>query len=134
VSNFIFVKMHFRLKKLLHLLIAAILVVSTTGFTITKHYCNGEYVSMVLNSTPESCCGSSDCCNNESEIYRLKQDFTFIQVTDFDFIPAIDIEIVCLKLFVLSHPDNNISVYLKKGFIPPPDLSAKLAVLQSFLL
>jgi hypothetical protein len=54
--------------------IAAILVslgylLSTSGFTVAKHYCQGELESVSLIGTGNCCCedehSSSSCCDNE---------------------------------------------------------------------
>ena len=56
-------------------------IVSTTGFTISKHYCGGNLVSVALNTNPASCCdmSSCSCCHDESEFLQLKNDFTVSQ-------------------------------------------------------
>jgi len=55
-----------------------VLLFSTTGMTVSKHYCSGSLVNVNFFSEAKSCCEggcSTDCCHNESERYELDEDF-----------------------------------------------------------
>lgn len=73
-------------RKLANIFVLILFVVSTTGFTISKHYCHGNLVSVAINAEAESCCGSSNngCCENENEFYQLNDDFTASQNSTID--------------------------------------------------
>ena len=64
-------------RKSLNIIIASILLISTTGFTVSKHYCGSTLVSMTLNSEAESCCGmNGSYCHNESDFFQVDDDFS----------------------------------------------------------
>ncbi len=123
-------------RKIANILVLILFIVSTTGFTISKHYCHGNLVSVSINVEAKSCCGVSDndCCKNENEFCQLTDDFAatmpFNIVNDFSF----DISLFVQESFGLVSTTEIGSIYLNKGFIPPPDLSVVLADLQSFRL
>ena len=62
-------------RKTLNIIIAFILLISTTGFTISRHYCGNNLVSVVINSEAKPCCGLDNCCHNESEYFKVNDDF-----------------------------------------------------------
>ena len=124
------------LRKLVTIFVLVLFVISTTGFTISKHYCHGNLVSVKINSEAKSCCdiSGSACCHNETEIFQLQEDFTFMQssIADVDFV--LDISLFIQESYELVNNTEIGSIYLEKGFIPPPDLSVILADIQSFRL
>jgi len=123
-------------RKIANIFVLLLFVVSTTGFTISKHYCHGNLVSVSINVEAKSCCGVSDngCCENVNEFCQLTDDFAATLplniVNDFSF----DISLFVQESFGLVSTTEIESIYLNKGFIPPPELSVVLADLQSFRL
>jgi hypothetical protein len=64
------------MKRFIHIIIAGILLFTTTGFTITKHYCAGNLIDVAINATPDPCCDiSAGCCSDEESFHQLKADF-----------------------------------------------------------
>lgn len=81
------------LRKTHYIIIAVMLLISTAGFTVSKHYCGTRLIETSLNALPESCCdstGTPNCCHNEVMHYQLDDDFTGSITT------------------LLPHPHNNI--------------------------
>jgi hypothetical protein len=65
---------------LLHILLSILLLGSTTGITIKKHYCLGELQYASLNVWALPCCGEksemrSGCCRDEYSFQQLEDDF-----------------------------------------------------------
>ncbi len=53
------------------------MVVSTMGFTITKHYCGGDLIDLSIAGEVENCCDMEEgCCHNEQQTYQLEEDYT----------------------------------------------------------
>lgn len=123
-------------KKTVNIFILILFIVSTTGFTISKHYRRNNLVSVTINSVPKPCCGvnSKGCCHNENEFFQLTDEFAATQpltiVQGFSF----DVSLFIQESFGLETNTEIKSIYLKKGFIPPPDISAVLSEIQSFRL
>ncbi|MCF8368810.1 MAG: hypothetical protein K9G76_07180 [Bacteroidales bacterium] len=68
--------------KIIHLFVASILLFSTIGVVVNKHYSGGELFSTALFVKAQSCCASSCChheraggCREESDYYRLEADY-----------------------------------------------------------
>ncbi len=72
-------------KKISHIIIVLLLLVTTMGMTIDKHYCGTRLVSVSILNEVESCCDmGDDCCHNDTETFKLKVDYTHSQInTDF---------------------------------------------------
>jgi len=76
------------LKKAGHILTILLLLFSTTGLTITRHYCGRSLIHTVLYSTPENCCkGHCPGCHNEKISFRITDHFESSQ-TRLDFSPG----------------------------------------------
>ena len=107
---------------------------ASTGFSVTKHYCGGKYVSMSINSTPESCCDDGDCCRNVSEAFQLDEDTVFQLDLIVDEAPSFDIMVFENEFFQLDSFEDINSLNLDRVHIPPPNLPDILASFQSFIL
>jgi hypothetical protein len=128
-------------RKISHIVFSLVLVMTTAGMTITKHYCGSRLVSVNILSEPEKCCNNSNCCHNETITFKLDSDILNI-VPDYSlrifpssFSPAPDLFFINNSLFsdiLLNHiPAGDIT-----GFpdLPPPKLSTALPMLGAFLL
>jgi len=73
------------LKKISHIILALLVLVTTMGMTVSAHSCGGELKSIQLLSESENCCGDS-CpgCENEIIKVEIEDDFT-IQTLNFEF-------------------------------------------------
>jgi len=126
-------------KKVTSILLSFILVISTTGFTINKHFCGGHLVATQFFSTeePESCCDGMDmpagCCHNESEYYQLDENFNLAKVS---FETASNFVFTFIKHIVLNDLFASTDTYkVKYLHYKPPLLKPDIPVLiQSFLL
>ena len=125
-----------QMKKFIHILIAGLFLFTTTGFTITKHYCGGNLVDVAINATPEACCDVNEggCCTDESETFQLKENVTPVQSIDLDQEFSFDIQILVNDLFEVNLPQISESNSCFEINIPPPDVTAFLADIQSFRL
>lgn len=77
------------IKKTLNIIISLLLLVSTSGIIINKHYSGDELFSTALFVEAESCCETSCChhqdknsCSEESDFYKLSTDFTVPESSD----------------------------------------------------
>lgn len=68
------------LRKISHIILSALLLVSTMGFVVSKHYCEGKIVTVALFHSAASCGMNMDCCHNETSVYKVKEDFSTPQV------------------------------------------------------
>ena len=84
------------LKKLSHIILSLLLLISTMGMAVSKHYCGENLVSVSLfeSSSNVSCCDMDNCCHNETQLYQVKEDFS---------VPAISTVPVLAELDILGH-------------------------------
>ena len=123
------------LRKTTNIVLILLWTITTTGFTISKHYCGERLVSVTINhSLDTSCCGPErGCCHNEKESIQLKNDY--IAAQEFEELSTPEQE----NLFpVIYSYISNIPVKIKdqtkyyRNSHPPPKLSVILSELQTF--
>lgn len=131
------------IKQISHIVISMLLLISTSGVIINKHYSGEELFSSTLFVEAESCCEVSCChhehqnnCREESTLYKLIVDYTDPGKTS----PNTP---VFFELVVFALPDFNASSLaqlfvnsaLKFPFSSHPPPGKEFPVLfQSFLL
>ncbi|HEY9113843.1 MAG TPA: hypothetical protein VIN10_04040 [Bacteroidales bacterium] len=122
------------LKKIAHIILSFTLLVSTTGFTITRHYCGDIVESIAVDSLPESCCEMSDCCHNESTFYQVEDDFS-IPLID-NQIQATSLELLFSAVFVVIpqiEVASEFTLFSAAESPPPLKTVTVLSLLQSYL-
>jgi len=69
-------------RKAVHIILTAILVISTTGFTVSRHYCGSHYKSFAIDREAKSCCANPcSACHNVNDFHQLKVNFNGISVS-----------------------------------------------------
>jgi hypothetical protein len=122
-------------KKVIHILLAALLLLATTGMAVSKHYCRDSLVSTVLFGEAKACCDSDSCCHNEFSFFQLDEDYS--APSSYQNNQVIEIE-----LFAISFETNpaifgdkvEISFFTEKNPPPPPKFQTLLSMKQAFLL
>ena len=61
--------------RIINIITVCTLLVSTTGFSLSRHYCGEVLVEVAVNRQAETCCSNPDCCDTETEFYQLDEDF-----------------------------------------------------------
>ena len=122
-------------RKISHIIISFLLLISTTGLVITKHFCSGEMVSVSVFHEEEPCCGMNGCCHNETLTYQVKEDFST---------PAVANSPVLAELDILGHNlfeteslfagENDISSAFVVNSPPPKTIQTVLSLRQLYLL
>ena len=123
------------IRKISHIFIVAILLISTTGVTLSMHYSGNKLYSVSIFGEANSCCEvPCDCCNDVSDQYKLDTDYLLsdnetlqIKITDF----AID-------LYFSKTVDQLLSLYKQYSqynypIILPYEEINKFTLHQSFL-
>jgi hypothetical protein len=110
-------------------------LISTTGLTISQHYCGGELVSTSIFDEAKSCCDSDDCCKNETELIQLDVDYSISSPVVIPESIQIDLLAISLVVFNLTLEENSIvEKYAIVHSPPPPDIQTSLATRQTYLL
>ncbi|QGY44511.1 hypothetical protein GM418_12825 [Maribellus comscasis] len=108
------------LKKAVHIVLASLLLVSTVGMAVSKHYCRGDLVSVSFFHEAHSCCSMAGCCQNENHFYKVKDDFSSPAVLAVPLLAEIDI--LGQQFFQIETllPENNKNTQLSYSDSPPP--------------
>ncbi len=127
------------MRKALNIFLVFLLLFSTTGVAVSKHFCGEILQSITINAnTPaESCCDSQDmdddCCNNQLSLEKAEE----VQLSQFNlnFAPSaylISYLANSLHNIALEVLDNKIPI---ASFDAPPLIGQDIFILdQSFLL
>ena len=123
------------LKKISHIILASLLLISTMGVAVSKHYCSGSFVSFSVFHEAKSCCGDSDCCHNEDLFFKVKDDFSSPAIPDVPQVTSVDIfsqELFTMNLITSPEPENIVNLV---DTSPPPLTNQKaLSLKQAYLL
>ena len=69
-----------------NILLALLVLCTTTGMVINQHYSNGELYSASIYSNPDSCCDSEtenmNTCHEETVVFKVKDYFRASQVVN----------------------------------------------------
>ena len=124
------------LKKVSHIVISLILLVSTTGLTISKHYSMGELFDVSFIGEADRCCPiPCDCCEDEFEFHRLEVEFVGSDVQiSINKVSVVDL-FVCTTLFDINANQGYFSDEIDYATnLPPPKYSFTPSFTQSFIL
>ncbi len=107
------------LKRISHIAISILLLIATTGMTISRHYCDESMKRADDNSGASSCCDkTSECCEHEANTFRLDTEFESSQGnTNF-----CQFEIITPRPIVLTEeelPVNLAQISHFEGPLPP---------------
>ena len=114
-----------------------VLLVSTTGMTVSKHYCGDSLVDVNVFSEAKSCCEagcSTGCCHDESEHFELDENF-LVTATDIDFQEAsIELLIPFTQHLVIKEVEQQNFELSGYSLPPPKKVPDFLSVIQVYRL
>ena len=117
-------------------MVICLLLVSTTGFSVSEHFCGTRLVSIEVNKEAEPCCDSGMCCHSEMHFFQLEEDFVTTTASfDFEFVFPAElnfVEIFTITRFIETDTDNH---FFSIAESPPPlDRDIRLSTLQKYIL
>ena len=128
------------IRKTINIILSGLLIITTTGFSISKHYCHGNLISVAINKDAESCCGMDmempDHCQNEEEHIQLDEDFIYKEKQDnyVMFLPLFSDLITLFPQFTQT-PEIETGLRIHSSDIPhPPEIHTFLSLIQAYLL
>jgi hypothetical protein len=65
------------LRKFGNMITMCLLLVSTTGFAVSEHFCGTDLVSIEIAREADDCCNDGMCCHSETDFFQLDEDFLF---------------------------------------------------------
>ena len=118
-----------------HIVVSLLLLITTTGMAVSKHFCDEFLVSTSYFAETESCCDGDGCCHNETAFFQLQDDF---QPSLKSEIPAsIEIELISSELIQLNLEDFfciTPAAFAENKPPSPPELKTVLSLKQAYLL
>ena len=134
------------IRKVLHIVIAVFILVSSTGFTINMHYCHDQLIDMALLAPAHSCCDINDedasqiqdsCpgCEDESIVVEPGDDYE-VSASTFNFENSHNTNLflspVIFNYFqgIDESTKDEVPWYKK----PPPYQEVVLSQIQSYLI
>jgi len=123
------------LRKISPIILAMFLLVSTTGVTLSMHYCGGELVSTSIYKEAKSCCDvKGGCCEKKTIHFEVEDDYERpVQVTN---IQTLALDILFPIFFVVNFDlsvEEKIATNALYDTSPSPTIQIRLAFLQSYL-
>lgn len=122
------------IQKLSHIILASLLLVTTMGMAVSKHYCHNSLVDVSFFAKAKSCCDDGGCCTNENHFYQVKEDFSAPVISTIPVIAEIDILQRTLPDFDISTPNELTEKFDLSNGPPPPTVMEFLADGQVYLL
>ena len=122
------------LKKISHISLSLLLLISTVGFAVSKHYCGDALVDIAFNENAENCCDTGSCCHNETQLYQLDEDFSMPQIANAPELQ--EIAVWGFTIFVASQTPTDLpSITFQHNNSPPPSTVHEILIKnQVFLL
>ena len=137
------------LRKVIHIIFACFILVSTTGFTISLHYCHNQIYDLALFNPAHSCCepgGQGHChasgdlanmnhCEDESIVVESTDDYegSSFEVS-IENSHSIDLLLTASILFNVQLSDDNTVIEAPWHKEPPPYREVVLSQIQSYLI
>lgn len=122
-------------RKFSHIILSVLLLVSTMGVAISRHYCDGLFISTSVFHESKSCCGDSDCCHNEDQFYQVKDNFSAPVVQTAPALAELDILGHNLQAdLILESPETEMYSLSFTDSPPPPKIKKLLSLKQVYLL
>ena len=124
------------IRKISHIIFSLILLVSTMGLVISKHYCSGEMISVSVFHEEEPCCDMNGCCSNETHNYQVKDNFSTPVISTIPVLAELDIlghDLLALESLLTEPVQENTNIFT--DFSPPPKTTQTvLSLKQVYLL
>jgi hypothetical protein len=108
---------------------------STTGITISKHYCGEELISASINMNPKSCCDTKDgCCENKTCHFEVKDDYIMAVEINNQRIAVLNVLFPIVSFIGTQQPapENKTETVFYYKF-PPPERQTCRSLLQTYL-
>jgi hypothetical protein len=129
------------IRKIGHITFIFLLLILTTGITVSKHYCGDKLVNVaVMTGAADNCsgddstCNMDGCCHNENHVYQLQEEYTSPFVLDHVAFFPVELAAITMDLLHenLQSEANTVVNHIES---PPPKLvSERLSDIQVYRL
>ena len=122
------------LRPVTNIIMTCLLLISTTGFAVSKHYCGENLISVELKTEADACCDDGTCCHTERQLLQVDNDFLSVSSqTSIDHLFASDF---ILTTFDIEHPlkEAVFKTTLNYSEPHPGNMGTRLAIQQVYRL
>jgi len=117
---------------------AILLLISTVGITVDKHYCGGYYIGTWFYAL-EDACGmdmpdNDDCCHDDITIYSVQSEFQYTPITQSPVLQLVAYVSFPLEKQYKIQEEQFINSFLWQLNLPPPTTPKVYIKVQSFLI
>ncbi|MBI9052760.1 MAG: hypothetical protein JEY96_03020 [Bacteroidales bacterium] len=123
-------------RKLLHISLSILLLTVTAGFSVSKHYCKSNLVSVSITQEAETCCdlmGEKGCCRNETKSFQLDENFVISSILENDLVNSVELFAVFYIVLDINFHIELINDSPISESPPPLTTQSKLSRLQTYL-
>ena len=124
------------LRKFGNMITMCLLLVSTTGFAVSEHFCGTDLVAIEIAREADDCCNDGMCCHSETDFFQLEEDFLF-SAQQFN----VDCDAVFDLPLLAAHTKYDLTVHEAKSALyadfespPPHERKLILSSIQTYLL
>lgn len=117
ITIFVFLSLYM-LKKAAYIFLILLVVVSTSGFTINKHYCGTRFFKTTVDIQVRCCKGPCKDCHNKVKYIKIKDYFQTVSF-DIKFTPVLFFFASPLYSTMISEFESD-SFFSVFSYIPPP--------------
>ena len=134
------------IRKVLHIVIAVFILISSTGFTINMHFCHDQLIDLAFLSSADSCCDTKEdgpnqiqdsCagCQDESIVVEHGDEYV-VSVLTFNFENSHNTTLFHTSVILNTYHGINESTKNEEPWHkkPPPNQEVVLSQIQSFLI
>lgn len=133
-------------RKVLHIAVAVLILISSSGFTINMHYCHDQLIDMAFLTPANSCCDTEEdsanqvqdsCpgCQDESIVVEQGDEYV-VSVLTFNFENSHNTTLFLTSVLLNSFHGTNESLKneVPRYKKPPPNQEVVLSQIQSYLI
>lgn len=127
------------MKKILSISLAALLMVSTIGITVHKHYCENELVATsILPHGEEDACDTDmpmdeGACSDEHQHFNVDSPLV-LMIASMDLAPTFEWVVISSFSIIAPTSERNFTPKFYADIYPPPSEPNIYTKVQSFLL
>ncbi|MGM0377609.1 MAG: HYC_CC_PP family protein [Bacteroidota bacterium] len=121
-----------------NIIMSCLLLVSTTGLAVSKHYCGDDLVAVEIAAEADSCCDDGACCQTETQHLHLDDDFVASNLpVDFRNLFSVDFFLNAKEQEIFSIRSDHHSkllLYPDMHMQSPRKMQVRLAIHQVYRL
>jgi len=123
------------LKKISHILFAVLILLGSTGISLSKHYCGTLLKTVSVSFASDDCCDTPmNCCHNETIKVKIEDDYA-INSNTYEFgqqvLNLMDLDSELFQNDSFTFESIDLKTWVSP---PPPKIQTVLSKIQVYLL